>query len=190
MEMAAAALGKVFTGLVGGGGAAAAGAATGGASIGSTALTVLSGVAATVKILSTLSAGRAGANATIQNANLEAGQLELQAGQEKVKSTQRQTQMSRELQRILGENEVAFANAGIDISAGAARTSARAAKKRAVSELSIDRRDADLQAALYRIRGQGVRTRAASSASAQRGGALLSAVSTAADFGISLASRG
>ena len=103
-----------------------------------------------------------------------------------MKGTQRQTAMKRELLKVLGENDVTFANAGIDISGGLAETTATQAKKRASEEITIDRRDADFQAALYRMRAQGLRTRGAIGL----GGSLLSLASGAISSGIDLSGVG
>ena len=174
MQLAIAALGKVF-----GVGATAAAGAAGATSAG------LGGWATFAKTLQLL-AGVGSAVSSFAAANQEADQAELQAGQEQVKGTQRQTAMKRELLKVLGENDVTFANAGIDISGGLAETTATQAKKRASEEITIDRRDADFQAALYRMRAQGLRTRGAIGL----GGALLSLASGAISSGIDLSGVG
>ncbi|TGS86728.1 hypothetical protein EN817_17655 [Mesorhizobium sp. M3A.F.Ca.ET.174.01.1.1] len=162
MQAAFAAIASIF----GGGGAAATGAAaTGGATAAG-----LSGAQTLVSVLSaigTLGAGFASAQASKDQANA----VELQAGQDKVQDTQRQTQMKRTLLQVLGDNDVTFASAGIDISGGIAQDARQTASKRAADELTIDRRDSDFRMALAKMRAQGYRRQASSTI----GGALLGA---------------
>lgn len=180
MHLAVAAVGKVIgSGL---GTAAASTAGTAATGIGSTALTVLQGLSAGVGILGQLGAANAAARATED----QAIQADLEAGQEKVDATNQQTSMKRELMRILGENEVATANAGIDISAGIGQQANAAAKREANTNLSVSRNDQEFRSALYRLRANGLRRKADS----QRQAGLLSAIGSGADFGISLFNRG
>lgn len=171
MELALAAAGKLFsaTGLSGAAasGAGSAATATSGFSSGAAFSTAL-------KILGTLGAGMAAK----AQADDMATQSELQAGQEQVQATQRQTSMKRQLLQVLGENDVTFASAGIDISGGGiAESSAQAAKKRAAQEISIDRNDADFRRAMLRMRASGQRAQGRSA----MGGALLGALGSFAD---------
>lgn len=180
MQVAVAALGTLFGGggAAAGAGAAAAGTAAAAGGFGSTALTVLKGVTATIGVLGQIGA----ANAAAQASEDEAIRADLQAGQEKVDATNQQTQMKRELMRILGENEVSAANAGIDISAGIAQQANSAAKREAQTNLTVSRNDQEFQSALFRLRARGFRRKADS----QRQAGLLHALGTATDFGISL----
>lgn len=171
MQLAVTALGKVFGGAVGG---AVAG--------GSTALTILQGAATAVSVLGTISAGRAKA----RQSELLADQADLEAGQERVEGAQRQLAIKSELAKVLGENDQTFANAGIDISAGIAQSARTRANKTAASEISIDRRDQEFNAALFRLRAKGLRDQAKS----ERGGALLGAIGQGLQFGIDLRERG
>lgn len=186
MEMAIAAVGKVFSGLglagASGAAAGATGAATGGALAGSGALGALQGFATVLKVLGGLGAASASATAD----NQAADQTMLQAGQEQLAGEQRKTKMSRELARVLGTNQVAFAAAGIDLSQGIAADNAAEAKKRAASEISIDQQDTEFRRALLRMRATGLRDRARST----KGGAVLNALGDVAGLGISLAERG
>lgn len=184
MELAIAAIGKVAAGL----GLSSAGAAATGATAatttaaGSGALTALQGFSTALKVLGGLGAGAAAARAT----NQQADQADLEAGQEQLAGTQRQNKMRRELARVLGQNEVAYSAAGIDLTQGVAADSAARAKQQAASEISIDQQDTDFRRSLYRMRAQGLRQRARS----ERGGALLGALVPVAQFGISVAERG
>lgn len=186
MELAVAAIAQVGSALglgASGTAAATAGAATGAASgFGSTALSVLQGVGTAAGILGQLGGAAAAARAS-ENAALQA---DLQAGQEKVQGAQAETRMKQELLRILGENQVATAAAGIDITAGIGQQANQTAKRRAASELSISRENSDMQSALYRLRANGLRTRARG----ERFGGLVGAFGTGAQFGIDLAARG
>jgi hypothetical protein len=193
MELATAAFGALFgsSGLAAAGATAGAGAATAGAgaaaagglaSASSGVLSVLQGVSATLGILGQIGAGNAASNQAKDAAN----QAELESGQEQLKQTQRQTVMKRELARVLGENDVTFAAAGIDLSSGIAQSAAANATKRATDEISVDRADSDFRRALLKQRATGFRSQAKSA----RGGALLSAIGTGVGYGIDLAKRG
>ena len=181
MELAVSAIGSVLgSGLsTTAAGGAAAGAAGGFAS---TALTVLQGVSAAVGVLGQIGAANSAARAS-EDAAIQA---DLQAGQEKVDATNQQTQMKRELMRVLGENEVATASAGIDISAGIGQQANAATKREANTNISVSRNDQEFRSALYRLRSSGLRRKADS----QRQAGLLNAFGTAADYGISLFERG
>lgn len=179
MQLAVAALAKVgglLAGAFGGGGAAAGAAGT------SAFLTGAQTIASVLGAVGTIGAGMASAQASRDQAD----QAILQAGQEKVETTQRQTQMKRTLLQVLGENDVAFASAGIDISSGIAQQARQTASKRAADELTIDRRDSDFRRALLKMRAQGYRRQAKS----QMGGALLGAATGLIGTGIDAAGRG
>jgi len=185
MQMAIAAIGKVFTGLglSGASGAAAGGAATAtGAVTGSGALAAFQGISTVLKVLGGLGAAAASARAD----NQAADQTDLQAGQEQLLGEQRKTKMSRELARVLGSNQVAYAAAGIDLTQGVAAENAAAAKQRAASEISIDQQDTEFRRALYRMRASGLRDRARST----KGGALLTALGDVSSYGMNLAQMG
>ncbi|MBV2183792.1 MAG: hypothetical protein KUL88_04520 [Rhizobium sp.] len=192
MEMAIAAIGKVIGGL----GLSAAGAGAGAATTAATAatgataaagassgaLTALQGFGSALKILGTIGAGMAAANESKQLAT----EADLQGGQEQVEGQQRQNRIRRELARVLGQNDVTYAAAGIDLSGGIAQEQATTARQRATDEITIDQRDTDFRRALYRQRASGYRQRARS----QIGGALIGALGTAADFGMGVEERG
>ncbi|MFK0330907.1 hypothetical protein ACIQUB_07265 [Rhizobium sp. NPDC090275] len=188
--VALAAIGKVFAGLglsgaasAGAGAAATAATATAGtAAVGSGALGVLSGVSTLLKVVGTIGAGRAAAAESRQLAD----QADLSANQEQLAGEQRKTKMTRELARVLGNNDVAYAAAGIDLTQGVAASNAASAKARAADEISIDQQDTDFKRSMYRMRASNLRDRARS----QKGGAMLSALGDVAGFGIDLASRG
>lgn len=186
MQLAVAAIGKVFAGLglsgAATGATAAAGAATGAATAGSGALAALQGFSTVLKVLGTIGAGAAAA----RESNDLADQTMLQEGQEQLAGEQRKTKMSRELARVLGNNDVAYAAAGIDLTQGVAAENAASAKQRAADEISIDQQDTDFRRSLYRMRAQNLRSRAKS----QRGGALLTAMGDVAGYGIGLAEMG
>lgn len=159
---------------------APAAAATTGLSSG--VFTALQGFAAGLTALGQLGA----ANATATATRNQATEARLEAVQETVAGTQRQTAMKRELARVLGQNNVTFAAAGIDLAGGISQDAATAAKERAAQEISIDSRDTEFRAALLRMRARGLVTTAQS----QRGAGLLAALGTGANFGVSLVERG
>lgn len=165
-----------------GGTAAATTAASTLGTLGSTALTVLSGIATVASIAGNLQASEASAQQSLQNAV----QADLEVGQQRNASTQRQTAMKRELARVLGENDVAIAAAGIDLNGGIAESSRASAKKAAARELSIERADDDARRALIKARANGYRRQAAS----YRAGGMIAAIGEAADFGIGVMQRG
>lgn len=186
VSLAIAAIGKVAAGLGLSSASAAAGtaatAAGGATAAGSGALTALQGFSTALQVLGGIGAGAAAARASEQQAD----QADLESGQEQLAGVQRQTKMRRELARVLGQNEVAYSAAGIDLTQGVAADSAARAKQQAASEISIDQQDTDFRRSLYRMRAQGLRQRARS----ERGGALLGALVPVAQFGIGVAERG
>ena len=119
-------------------------------------MATLTGVATTIGILSSL----AGTISQVQATNEEAGQAKLQAGQTKVESFARQTAMRRELLLTLGENDANFAGGGTATGQGIALTARKQARDTTQDQLSIERRDSNFRAALYRARAQGLRRRA------------------------------
>lgn len=184
MELAIAAVGKIFGALGIGGGAAATGTATAGAATAGTAGTLSAGqiLSTTISALGQIG----GALSAAASSRAEADQADLQAGQEQVESQQRQLKMKRSLLQVLGENDVTFASAGIDLGQGIAQQSADSAKQRALEEITIDRRDQEFRSALYRQRASGLRRRAGM----QIGSGLLGAIGTFADTAIDIGRRG
>lgn len=158
--------------------AAAAGAAGGL----STVLSVLEGVATVAGIGGTLAA----ADAEASSLNQQALQTTLEAGQEQLASTQRQTVMKRELLRVLGENDVTIAAAGIDLSGGYAQAARQEANVQAARELTLEREDDDMRRALLRARAQGLRTKA----EGVRQGGLLRAAEKGLSFAFNVLERG
>lgn len=146
-------LSTVASGLFGGG--AAAGAAGGASGL-------LSSLGTAVKILGTLGA----ANAAARSSRDQAAAATLEAGQERVDNANRQLQISRELARVLGENDAAFAAAGIDLGGGVAQDARSAAQKRAAETLTIERSDSEFRRALLRLRANGLRRQASSQSAA------------------------
>lgn len=188
MQLALAAVGKIFGALglgaaSSGAAAAGAGAAAATAATGSSALlTAGQVVTSLLAAVGTIGAGQQAAAASRQ----QAVEADLTAGQEQVQAAQRQTAMKRSLLQVLGDNEVSYASAGIDISGGIAQSTATEQKKRAAEELSIDRQDTDFKASLYKMRAQGLRRRAKSEAA----GGVIGALGGLANTAIDLAGRG
>lgn len=192
MQLAFAALAKVGASLGLSSAAAASSAATAATTAATTATTAaattstslgaLQGFATTLSVLGQLGSGLMAAQQSRQMAT----EAELQSGQEQVAGTQRTTAMKRELARVLANNDVAFAAAGIDLSGGIAANAATEAKKRAVDEISIDQQDTEFRRALLKMRASGYRQQAGM----QIGGALLGALGTGVNYGLDLKERG
>jgi hypothetical protein len=186
MELAISALGSLFggAGLTTGAAAASTAATTAGtvASAGSGVLSALQGVSTVLGVLGTIGAGAASSRASEQQAD----QADLQSGQEQLAGTQRENKMRKELARVLGQNDVAYAAAGIDLTQGVAADNAARQKQQAAQDISIDQQQTDFQRSLYKMRAQGLRAQASS----QRGGALLTSLGQVAQYGVSLAERG
>lgn len=180
--MAEVLLGAAASAAGGGATAAATTTAAAGASSLSTILGILSGVATVASVVGGLQSAEASAHMAETNA-LDAT---LEEGQQRNQAAQRGSAMKRELARILGENDVAIAAAGIDLSGGIATSSRAAAKADAARELSIDRGDDESRRAMLKARANGYRRQASS----YRAGGMLAAVGKAAEFGIGLAERG
>jgi hypothetical protein len=136
------------------GAGAAAGSATAG--LGSGLLSVsglLSGVATVGGVLAQIAAG----NAQAESYKAQAFASKMEAGNEEIQGVQRQGRMKRELMRILGESDVNYAAAGIDLSGGVAKEARDTAETRATQEINIDRQMTEskrqmllAQAATYR----------------------------------------
>lgn len=124
-------------------GAAAGGAAAG---TGLSASSLLSGIATVGGVLAAMGAG----NAQAESYKAQAFTSDMEAENEKAQSLQRTTAMKRELARILGENDVNYAAAGIDLSGGVAAEARQTAEKRAAQEISIDRSMADAKKAMLK----------------------------------------
>lgn len=151
-QFAAAALtalttaGKAVMGAFTGGGAAAGGASAAGLSGGSSFFSGL-------KLL----AGIGGGLTQLAQANAQADETMLQAGQERIQSEQRATAAKRELMMALGDNAATFAAAGIDLSGGIAAANAATLKTRSAEELSIERRNTEMRQAMLRMRAKNIR---------------------------------
>lgn len=152
-ELAITALAQTGLGsLFGGAAAGAAGAAAGTAST----LTALQGLATTLGVIGTIGSAFSAAASSNQAAN----QADLEAGQTQLESVQRETQMKRELLRVLGENDANFAAAGIDLTGGIAAGARNRANKQATQELSVERNNRDFRVSMYRARANGLRQQA------------------------------
>lgn len=185
--LALAALGSLgvgggAAGLAGVGAAAAGTAAIGGAAAGSGALAALSGIATAISVIGTIGAGFSAAS----SARSQADATELEAGQQQLQDAQKATQMKRQLAAVLGQNDVTFANAGIDISQGIAANNRANQNKEASQQLSIDDEDATYRQNLLRQRAQAYRL----SAGADIGGALLNALGTGVSGAYNIAKIG
>lgn len=155
-------------------------AATG---ISSTVLNILSGVATAFGVLGTLSS----ANAQQNEAGAQALETELQIGQEQLATENRQTQMRRELMKVLGDNRVAAAASGVELGGGGiAAANELKQKQKAATDTSIDRQDDDYRRALLKARASGLRARGRDAMTA----GLVRSFGQVADFGLDVAERG
>lgn len=165
-------------------GTAAAGTAAAGGLFGTgiSATAILQGVATIGGTLATLSA----ASAKAQSYKAQAEETEIEAVADDTQGLQRQTQMKRELLRVLGENTVSAAASGIDLGSGLAADVNADASSRAARELSIDRAQQDARRAMFRARAAGFRQLAKNAKSEGR----WQAFGQMADFGLQVAQRG
>ncbi len=169
-----AAAGTAAVGTAAAAGTAAAGAAS--------ALSVLQGVATAVSVLGAIGGGIS----AMASANEQAEATELQMGQEHLAGEQRRLSMRRELARILGENDVAFAAGGVDVTSGIAANARRGASEDAAFDMSIDRGQDEYRRALLQVRARGLRRRGGE---AMFGG-LMQAAGAGLDYKMSLYERG
>lgn len=146
MQLAAGLAAKIF----GGGAAAATGAAAGG---GISAMSILSGAASLGGILATIGAGKAQAAGYKD----QAFRSKLEAQSEVAQGIQRRTGLKRELLRVIGENSVSAAAAGLDLGAGLAAENRDTASDLAGRELSIDRETQDARRAMLMAQAAGYR---------------------------------
>lgn len=157
--------------------------ATAAGGLSSTILSILSGTASVVGILGTLAGARSEQNA-MEGQALE---TELQAGQEQLASTNRQTQLRRQLYQVLGENRVAAAASGIELGAnGLAGTEDRRQQQLATGDLTIERQDDEMRRAMLKARANGLRARGRDAMTA----GLFRSFGQAANFGIDVMERG
>lgn len=160
----------------------ASGAAWTGAAGAASTLSILSGVANAVSAVGAIGSGLM----AFQEGNAKADETELQIGQDRVASANRQLQLRRNLYQILGENDVAYAAAGIDISGGLAQSTRQQAERDNAFDLSLERSDDDMRRALLRARVRNYRQ----SGVAGLGSGLLKAAGIGLNYGIDVAERG
>lgn len=98
-------------------------------------LTTAQGMTTLFSALSRIGAGSADAD------QMEAGAwaTERQAATAEAQSLQRQTELKRRLLQTLGQNDVAYAAAGVDLTQGVAAQANAEAERRATDELTIER---------------------------------------------------
>jgi hypothetical protein len=164
-------------------GVAAASSAAAAGGLSSTILSILSGTASVVGILGTLAGARSEQNA-MEGQALE---TELQAGQEQLQSTNRQTALRHQLYQVLGENRVAAAASGIELGAnGLAGAEERRQQQLATGDLTIERQDDEMRRAMLKARANGLRARGRDAMTA----GLFRSFGQAASFGMDVMERG
>lgn len=141
--------------------AATGAAATATVSSGLSAASILQGVATVGGVLASLSA----ANSQADSYDGQAADTAVQSVADDTSAVQRNTAMKRELMRVMGENTVAAAAAGLDASTGIGADANTAASQKAATELAIDRSSQDAKRAMYRARASGYRQLASSARS-------------------------
>lgn len=113
-------------------------------------LTTAQGVTTLFSALSRIGAGAADAD------QLEAGAwaTERQAKTAEAQSLQRETELKRRLLATLGQNDVAYAAAGVDLTQGVAAQANAEAERRAASEISIERSGLQAELGQYGTRAR------------------------------------
>jgi hypothetical protein len=149
---------------------------------GFSASSILSGAATAAGALATIGASRARA----ADLKMQAAETRIEATGAEAQSLQKQGAMKRELMRILGENHVATAAAGLDIGSGIGAQTDADVQGRATTELSIERSTQDARRAMYRARAAGLRSMARQ---AKRSG-YIQAFGQVAQGGADFAARG
>lgn len=157
-------------------GTAAAPAASAG--LGSTTLSVLQGALGLGQALSSIGKGQAEAGSY----RMQAYGAEAEARQEKIAGMQRTTALKRELMKVLGESDVAYAAGGVDLGAGVAQEARQTAQARATDEITIDRSIADARIALQLAKASGYRRLASAAESAGWLGGITAGLSTGFDI--------
>lgn len=169
-------------GVAGGVGAAAGGGGLLGFLGASPVLTVLAGGATALSVMQQLHAG----NLKAEEAEFKSIEAKNEAIGAQAEGARRAAAIKRNLLTVLGENDVAYAASGIDISYGEAAGSRARTRARADDELSVDRATTDARAA-----GFGARSLAYDRmARGYREGALLGALATGAQGLTRIARRG
>jgi hypothetical protein len=133
--------------------AGAAGAAAGGGGLlaalgGASTLSLLSGGLTAVSVLQKLNQGEMQA----QQAEFKAKEAANEAIGEEAAGANRAATLKRNLVKVLGENDLAYAASGIDLSYGEAASAGQRATDRAYGELSTDRATTSARIAGYDAR--------------------------------------
>lgn len=183
MELAIGALSSIGAGIGSAAGAIGAGASSLIGALGSApVLTALAGATTAVSVIQQLRQG----DMKAEQAQIESQVARSEAIGEQATGAQRSATIQRAMLRTLGENDVAYAASGIDISYGEAATTRDRTLERGYSELSIDRSTSDARAA-----GYGARSIAYDRMSRQyRSGATLAALATAGEGLMRMGRRG
>lgn len=192
MELALTALASFGAEAAIAGGAAAGAAAAGTAAAGggtllgflgsASTLSLLAGGLTAVSVLQKLNAGELQA----QQAEFKAREAKIEGIGEQAAGASRAAALKRNLLKVLGENDVAYAASGIDLSYGEAASARTRETDRAEDELSIDR-------ATTAARMAGYDARAAAYGRMSRGyraGSLLDAVVTGGEGVLRAGRRG
>lgn len=153
-----------------------------GAGLSSPILSVLSGASSAVSVMQQLRSGEM----TAENYELKAAEARAESAGAEAEHRTRARNIKRELLATLGENDVAFAGSGIDLSYGIAADRRAGDTKDAYGEIEVDRATTDAQRAMYDLRDRAYRRFARTS----RSGAGLGALATTLSAAGKLAYRG
>lgn len=165
----------VFSGAAAASAAAAAGA-------GSTAFSILQGVATAGSILATLAGGAA--------SNAEAGEqaqlAEINAEGDRLASEERALRIRRDLLQRVGAARVAFAGSGVSIAAGQPAAVEQDLRRQASFELGLEKSNAALRRASGELKARSIRR----GGQVDLTGSYLKAGITGLNYGLDIAKRG
>lgn len=189
MEIAAAALSSIASGVTTAATTAAQGLGTVASTVGSTLTsggslfsTILQGGATIASIMGTMQAGQEKGRTLELSARDQATETTL----EQARGIERRDSLRRSLLDALGERDVAAAASGVDLSFGTASTARDEANRDAARALSADEATEELRVARFAERASELRRAAASS----RRGALINAFGQGVKGVASIARRG
>lgn len=173
---------------IGGGGTAAAGAgaaagAAGAAAGGSSLLsTIVQGGLTAFSAAASIGAGVAARS----EARVEELSASSQASQEKIAADDEAVRLNRAMAEAIGEQAVAYAAAGIDISSGTPMQARQKAKERANEDLNINRANRSAKVAAWNSRAYAARSRG----KAAMASGLAGAVGDIGGYGLDVLNRG
>jgi len=170
--------------LFGSGTAAASATATGATAAGGSSLlsTIVQGGLTAFSAAASIAQGVAGkSEAKVEELNAAAG-----ADREKLAGEDEALRINRALAESIGEQAVAFAAAGIDLSSGTPAQARETAQKRANEDLNINRSNTDTKVAAWNSRAYAARARG----KAAMASGIVGAIGDVGNFAMDVADRG